>query len=121
FEQHLEAVKQALQPSNPVNVGFLRDSAFLGVIIIADEDDCSLAHSSLLGSDTTALGPRQSFRCTRFGVERDQNGQNSDAMNRTGPKGQCHSADDSMYLTKVNDYVTFLKGLKSDPRKVIVA
>lgn len=121
FEQHLEAIKQALQPSNPVNGGFVRPDAFLGVIIIADEDDCSMAHSSLLATDTGTLGPRQSFRCTRFGVTCDQNGQNSDAMNKTGPKGQCHPNDESAYLTKVSDYVTFLKGLKSDPRKVIVA
>ena len=121
FEQHLEAVKQALQPSNSVNAGFVRPDAYLAVIIIADEDDCSMAHSSLLGSDTTTLGPRQSFRCTRFGVTCDQNGQTTDAMNRIGPKGQCHPADDSAYLTKIADYVTFLKGLKSDPRKVIVA
>jgi hypothetical protein len=121
FEQHLEAAKVALQPSNPVNVGFLRDNAYLGIIIIADEDDCSMAHSTLLASDTGTLGPRQSFRCTRFGVTCDQNGQNSDAMNRTGAKGQCHPNDESAYLTKVADYVTFFKGLKSDPRKVIVA
>jgi hypothetical protein len=121
FEQHLEAVKQALQPSNPVNAGFVRPDAFLAVIIIADEDDCSMRHSSLLSSDTSTLGPRQSFRCTRFGVTCDQNGQNSDAMNRTGAKGQCHPDDGSQYLTKVADYVSFLKGLKSDPKKVIVA
>ena len=121
FEQHLEAVKQALQPNNPVNAGFLRPDAFLGVIIIADEDDCSMEHSSLLSSDTGTLGPRQSFRCTRFGVICDQNGQTTDAMNKTGAKTQCHPNDNSAYLTKVSDYVTFLKGLKTDPRKVVVA
>jgi len=122
FEQHLEAIHQALQPDNPVNVGFLRPNAFLGVIIIADEDDCSMEHSTLLSSDTGTLGPRQSFRCTRFGVTCDQNGQTTDAMNKTGPKGQCHSNDNSAYLAKVDKYVTFLKGLKpDDPRKVVVA
>jgi hypothetical protein len=129
FEQHLEAMRHALQPSNAVNQRFLRKGdpvthegeAYLGVIIIADEDDCSLQHYSMLGPENTTLGPQQSFRCTRFGVTCNQNGQTSSAMNQIGPKGQCHPSDDSPYLTKVNDYVTFLKGLKSSPRKVIVA
>jgi hypothetical protein len=121
FEQHLAAVKQALQPNNPVNVGFLRPDAYLGVIIIADEDDCSLSSPQLLTSDTGTLGPRQSFRCTRFGVSCDVNGKTTDAMNQVGTKNQCHPSTDKTYLTDVADYVSFLKGLKSDPRKVIVA
>ena len=121
FEQHLEAIKQALQPSNPVNQRFLRKDAYLGVIIIADEDDCSMQDASLLSGDTATLGDRQSFRCTRFGVLCQQNGQNTNTMNQTGSKAQCRPNDDSAYLAKVSDYVAFLKGLKDDPRKVIVA
>ncbi|HEX7838788.1 MAG TPA: hypothetical protein VF469_15030 [Kofleriaceae bacterium] len=118
FEQHLAAVKRAL--TNPANAGFLRPTAYLGVIIIADEDDCSLQHSSLL-ADNSALGAVQSFRCTRFGVLCDQGGQTPDAMNQVGTKNQCHPNDTSAYLAKVTDYVKFLKGLKDDPSKVVVA
>lgn len=122
FEQHLEAMKQALQPTNAVNAGFIRPDAFLAVVFIADEDDCSLEHSSLLtGADNTGLGPQQSFRCTRFGVTCDDNGKTTTTMNQLGPKGKCHPNDESEYLTKVSDYVAFLKGLKDDPSKVIVA
>jgi hypothetical protein len=122
FEQHLEAVKQALQRTNVVNTGFLRDSAYLAVIIIADEDDCSMAHTSMLNSvETGPLGPLQSFRCTRFGVLCDDNGQTTSAMNQVNLKGKCHPNDNSEYLTKVADYAKFLKGLKDDPTKVIVA
>jgi len=124
FEQHLEAVKQALQEDlHPQNKGFLRPDAYLAVVIIADEDDCSLAHSNLLTSNESGpLGALQSFRCTRFGVTCDDGGATTTAMNTVGPKGKCHPADDSAYLTKVTDYVSFLKGLKpSDPSKVIVA
>ncbi len=123
FEQHLAAVKRAL--TNPANAGFLRPEAYLGVIIIADEDDCSLEHSSLLTNDPMAvntLGAQQSFRCTRFGVLCDQGGQTPDAMNQVGTKNQCHPNDTSAYLAKVTDYVKFLKGLKpDDPSKVVVA
>jgi hypothetical protein len=124
FEQHLEAVKQALQEDlHPQNKGFLRPDAYLAVVIIADEDDCSLAHSNLLTSNESGpLGALQSFRCTRFGVTCDDGGATTTAMNTVGPKGKCHPADESAYLTKVTDYVSFLKDLKrSDPSKVIVA
>ena len=127
FEQHLAAAKRAL--TNPVNQKFFQrnnmpDNAFLAVIIIADEDDCSLAHYSLLADDANAkatLGAVQSFRCTRFGVTCDQNGKSPDAMNQVGTKGQCHPNDDSPYLAKVNDFVTALRDFKKDPNKVIVA
>ncbi len=125
FEQHLEAMKLALQPVTAPNRGFLREDAYLAVIFIADEDDCSQEHSvgpnALLAAETSTLGAQQSFRCTRFGVLCDTNGQNPNAMNAVGAKAKCHPNDDSPYLTKVSDYVTFLKGLKADPLKVIVA
>src|SRR5690606_12344871 len=91
------------------------------LVFIQDEDDCSIAKNTLLGSDTTALGPLQSFRCNRFGHVCAQNGQDPTAMNQIGPKGGCTSKEDGQYLTKVEDYVSFFKGLKSDPANVIVA
>jgi len=122
FEQHLEAVKQALDPNHTFNAGFIRSDAFLAVIIIADEDDCSMSHSSLIaGGDTSPLGPLQSFRCTRYGVLCDQGGATTTTMNQVGTKTQCHPSSDTTYLTDVAAYATFLKGLKSDPSKVIVA
>jgi hypothetical protein len=123
FEQHLAAVERALV--NPANNGFLRENAYLGIIIIADEDDCSLKDFKLLADDASSrntLGAVQSFRCTRFGVVCNQGGQNSDQMNQVGTKSQCHPNDDSQFLTKVNDFVTTLKAVKkNDPNKVIVA
>jgi hypothetical protein len=125
FEQHLEAMKAALQPSNVVNAEFLRPDAYLAVIFIADEDDCSLSHYSLLGTDQASiveLGAPQSFRCTRFGVLCNQGGETTDEMNEVGTKSQCHPNDESRYLTNVAEYAAFLKNLKpSDPTKVIVA
>jgi hypothetical protein len=122
FEQHIEAAKRALQPSNTANAGFLRSDAFLAIIIIGDEDDCSMEHATLIATDTSQLGPLQSFRCTRYGITCDTGGATSDAMNQVGPKGMCHSNESGQYLTKIGDYVTFFKGLKpDDPTKVIVA
>ena len=120
FEQHLHAMRRALE-NNPANAGFLRPDAFLAVIILADEDDCSMAHSTLLGPEGGALGPQQSFRCTRFGVKCDVGGTTDATMNQIGVKNQCHPDDNSAFLQTVSKYVTFLKGLKSDSKKVIVA
>jgi hypothetical protein len=121
FEQPLEAMKRALQ--NPTNGSFLREDAYLAVIFITDEDDCSfLKGSDIYAADNGTTGIRQSFRCTRFGVLCDQGGASTGDMNEVGTKGQCHPNDSSQLLTKVGDYVTFLKSLKpSDPDKIIVA
>jgi hypothetical protein len=123
FEQHLEAAKIALS-GNPANNGFLREEAFLAVIFIADEDDCSMEHTTMLATDAASiatLGPAQSFRCTRFGVTCDQGGSTPNEMNQVGTKRQCHPNESSPYLTNVRDYAAFFKGLKENPNKVIVA
>lgn len=121
FEQHLHAMKAALN-NNPSNTGFIRADAFLAVIFIADEDDCSMSKAQLLTSDTSQLGPLQSFRCTRYGVTCDVGGQTEAAMNQLGRKEECHSNEQSPYMTTVKSYADFLKTLKPDaPEKLIVA
>lgn len=119
FEQPLHAIQLALSPDKTENAGFLRPDANLLVLVLSDEDDCSLNHSSLLASDAVTLGPLQSFRCTRYGITCDQGGTTSDEMNQVGAKSQCHSNESGTYLTKVADHVAFLKGLKTDPRKIM--
>jgi hypothetical protein len=121
FEQHLHAMQRSLQ-NTTANPGFLRPDAFLAVIFIADEDDCSMQNASLLAAgDTGPLGPLTSFRCTRFGVTCAVGVQTDSQMNTIGVKDQCAPADNSQYLAKVSAFVTYLKGLKTDPSKVIVA
>ncbi len=120
FEQHLHAMHRALD-NNAANAGFIRQDAFLAIIFLADEDDCSMADVALLGPDGGPLGPQQSFRCTRFGVTCDIGGGTEQAMNQIGVKDQCHPNDSSTLVKKVQDYVTFLKTLKDDDSKVIVA
>jgi len=121
FEQPLEAAKRALAPTHLSNQGFLRPEAYLALIFIQDEDDCSLSHSSMLAPENPTLGPLESFRCTRFGVTCDVGGTTPDAMNQVGSKTQCHPNESSAYLSSVASYVTYFKGLKTDPLKVIVA
>jgi hypothetical protein len=120
FEQPLEAMKRALD-NNPANAGFLRPNAFLAVIFLTDEDDCSFAHSSLLAAADTTLGALQSERCTRFGVRCTTGGVTTDAMHTVGTKSGCGPREDSAYTTSVASYVTFLKSLKTSSAKIIVA
>jgi hypothetical protein len=120
FEQTLEAAKRALN-NNPANAGFLRATARLAIVLFSDEDDCSMSHSTLIGPDTATLGPLQSFRCTRFGVQCDLGGKTPDEMNTVGEKSLCHSNEASAYLTPIAGYEQFFKGLKADPGDVMVS
>ncbi len=119
IEQHLEAVKRALD-NNPANADFLRPNAYLAVIIVADEDDCSLVKSTLFDGNQgdPAYGDRVNFKCTHEGIECDTP---STDLDQLGPRKDCHPRYDSTVVTQIDRYVDFLKGLKTDPRDVIVA
>ena len=118
IEQHLEAMKRSLE--NPVNTGFVRDNAYLAVIVIADEDDCSIAKASFFDGPRDVLYPDAvNFRCTTRGVECDTP---PDPLETTlGRRINCHSKDEPDVVAPIDRYVEFLKKKKADPRDVIVA
>jgi len=113
FEQHLAATRRAL--GNPLNAGFLRDDANLAVVILADEDDCSVLHPALFGPESPELGPLQSFRCTRFGVVCDPDD------TAPGAKAGCAPRASSELVEDVQPFVDALRAAKPDPRMVAVA
>ena len=112
FEQHLSAMRRALT----ANPGFVRPDANLAVVIIADEDDCSALDPALFGADTTQLGPLQSFRCTRFGVQCG-----ADDLTMPGVKSDCEPRAASPLVADIQPFVDDLLAAKSDPRSVMVA
>ncbi len=120
FEQPLEAMKRALDGSNAANTGFLREDALLAVVLVSDEDDCSVSDTNLFDPSQSELsdplGPLTSFRCFEFGVVCDD-----DDPRTPGAKQNCHSREDSAYLTPVSEYADFLKSLKADPTMVVAA
>ena len=73
FEHPLAAITRALgadlQPAPAENQGFLRPDAFLVIVVLTNEDDCSTSPSSPVFDATanTALGPPGNFRCNEFG------------------------------------------------------
>jgi hypothetical protein len=73
FEHQLQSLRVALNPSaevNPKNYGFLRPSAYLAVVIITDEDDCSADPTSKTNGGmfaTRTPGDTASLRCAARG------------------------------------------------------
>jgi hypothetical protein len=131
FEGQLKSVRWALDPLNtPVgNATFLRPDAFLAVILVTNEDDCSIPDDSDLVDPSQIrmsdpLGPLWSWRCNEFGHLCNIGG-----TLKPPPRGPamgnlqgCTSNETaSGKLTHVGDEAAFLKGLKSDPRQILVA
>jgi hypothetical protein len=67
FESPLEAIKRALDGSRPENAGFLRKGAFLAVIILTDEDDCSASDKTMYNEPNAT--PAADFRCAMQAYE----------------------------------------------------
>jgi hypothetical protein len=115
FEQQLEAARRALD--DKVNPGFLRKDAFLAVVFITDEDDCSAQKPQLFDPAqqgvTDPLGPLTSFRCTEFGVSCDKNGR------QPGVRNGCVPGFD--WLHKVEEYGKFFASVKPLGRTFLFA
>jgi len=123
LEQHLESMRRALDPGNVANAGFIRDDAYLAVIIVADEDDCSARDTAIfnpareLDNISSPLGVFSSYRCTEFGVTCDS----LPSLPRAAADyTSCRPRSDS-YLHGVEEYVQFLYQRKGDPNLVAVA
>lgn len=74
FESVYYALSKASSAADPDNGGFLRDDALLAVVMLTNEDDCSVGPTSLLldpgvnsAADPSGLGALQSYRCNEFG------------------------------------------------------
>jgi hypothetical protein len=123
FEQHLESMRRALNGSVAANANFLsRENAYLAIIIIADEDDCSTADAGMfdMSSMTVSdpLGPLSSFRCFEYGIDCDVG---NDDRRAIGPRQDCYPRVDSPFMYHPDEYATFVRGLKDDPSSIIVA
>jgi hypothetical protein len=130
FEGQLKSVRWALDPLNvPAgNDGFLRSDAFLAVILITNEDDCSVPDDSDLvdPSQTTMsslYGPLWSYRCNEFGHLCQIGGTLTPPPRgpATDLQGCVSNETASGKLTHVGDEVAFLKSLKNDPNQIFVA
>ncbi|MBT8495670.1 MAG: thrombospondin type 3 repeat-containing protein, partial [Deltaproteobacteria bacterium] len=128
FEQPLESLRLAL--ANPDNLGFLRDDALLAVVIVTDEDDCSVdpvegagfyvneACDDYLDPASCPLGSLSSFRCFEFGVRCAPDQPRSFG---TRSLASCASRPNSPYMPVASGYAEVLTSLKGDPSRVLVS
>lgn len=96
------------------NANFLRPNAYLAVVLITNEDDCSAPIESTLFDPSSRyvadpLGPVSSFRCNEYGHlcggKRPPRSANAELT------GMCTSAEDGKLL-RVADVAAALKALK---------
>lgn len=134
FEQPLAAVARALgadgRPMPAENQGFLRQDALLFIVLLTDEDDCSVPPGSAL-FDTTSnvnlaapLGPVTGFRCNEFGhlcngakpPRRAPTGSANDRVTLDG----CVSAEGAGMLTPLATLRAQIRSLKPFPDQQIL-
>jgi hypothetical protein len=118
YEHQLAATAKALSAQrSPENAGFLRDDAYLQIVLITDEDDCSAPPGSPLFSQEFP-GEEPSFRCARAGHV--CGGKMPPAADFSAPLAECKPVENGA-LINVQDFVDQVRALKGDPNKVLVS
>ena len=129
FEHQFASVLRALgadgMPAPTTNAGFLRPDAYLAVILMTNEDDCSAPPNTGLFNQNSQLvsdplGPLQSYRCNEFGHLCGGKKPPMLTMGTADLTGMCTSAEDGIEL-RVADVVTELKKVKMVPENILVA
>jgi len=115
YQQYLSAARAMFD--NASNAGFRRSDAALGIVVIADEDDCSALDPAMFDPASTAtLGPHSHFRCVQYGVtcaEPD--------MTTVGPRADCKPNAASTLVEDPLDFLPILQSHADDPRRVAFA
>jgi hypothetical protein len=126
YEHHLQSLRAAFSVGvAPQNAGFLRARAHLGIVILADEDDCSADPSATLFVEDIA-GQVGGLRCALRG--HTCNGQPVPATaGFSAPLSACQPAvhpdtyeDRRDRLINLSTFVADIKGLKDFPDDQIV-
>jgi hypothetical protein len=116
YEQGLRSAMAAIDPGGPnaaQAAGFLRDDAYLVVILVSDEDDCSTPDGVSFTEDfyyNCALQPTTDAQCPPI-----------DPDTGLAMEGSCDCQGGRGKLVPVTNYINRLKALKADPSRVIVA
>jgi hypothetical protein len=126
FPHPLASVLRALgadgMPAPPENAGFLRPGAFLSIVLVTNQDDCSAPPDTPIFDPTSIyvddpFGPLTSFRCAEYGLKC---GGANPSPTTAGTLSGCQSSEDGILL-RLSDVVSRLKALKADPNMILVA
>lgn len=142
FEDHLEAVRAALGdptgdsrhgiPARAVpakNSNFLRPDAYLAVILITNEEECSTTPNNVLFDPTNdALGPLQA-RCFGYTdicdgkrvMDYVQAGKPAGPFQNCVPDETTFDTDPTHAAIPVQFYVDYFKRLKANPQKILLS
>ncbi|MBC8131680.1 MAG: hypothetical protein H7X95_01760 [Deltaproteobacteria bacterium] len=127
FSQPFAATRRALEkasdPRDPDNGGFLRPDATLAVVLVTNQDDCSVP----VGSDlfdpgqvslADAYGGLHPYRCAEFGHSCNGQKPPHDLPPDFSALAleNCTPAEDRGQLSPVSDFVDFLLGLKPNAK-----
>jgi len=132
YPQPLQATRRALtraqDRSDRDNAGFLRADATLFVVIVTNQDDCSVpADSGLFDPSQRRLedpyGGRGTYRCAEFGLlcegVKPPHALSADAGDLA--LDACVPAEAAGRLTSIAELAADLKSLKNDPDEVLVS
>ena len=144
FEHQLASIDRALGadglgPAPSTNANFLRPNAYLVIVMLTNEDDCSAPTNTALYSLngglsnlSNPLGPIANYRCNQFGhlcsdpgsiisppLNPPANAQGTTAA-PTLDLTNCTSNDTTGLLTPVAKFVSDIKALKPDPDNQII-
>ncbi len=141
-------MKRALDGSRPENAGFIRNGAYLAVIFLTDEDDCSpaatIAGTSTMGTSIFSLPsnqvgpgdfrcqPQYAYKCDSGQIAPTQTGTmacppGGNGGNTCTPYTGCvprvstpQMVDQNAYLADPASYFSFLATVK-DPSQIVIA
>jgi len=139
FEHQFSAILRALgadgQAPPPENEGFLRPDAYLAIVMLTNEDDCSELPGKPFfevftnNNVASQLGPPINFRCNEFGHLCDNGSGNKAPPGRLAPNNDvnsmvsyasCVSNETGQNLRTVADTASRIKALKADASQVAV-
>jgi len=141
FEHHFAAILRALGaddlgPAPAENAGFLRVDADLAIVMLTNEDDCSvppgvpLFDTKVNTNLMSQLGPPANFRCNEFGhLCPNGNGElahpgrfaPNNNVNATVAYVGCESNDNEGFLLSAKDTAARIKQVKSHPPRVVTS
>jgi hypothetical protein len=115
FEAQLQAMKLALDGSKSGNAGFIRQGAYLAVVFLTDEDDCSVKDPAIFSLNNVGPGD---FRCQPlYAYKCDQ----PISATANGSYANCKPGTGG-YLHDTSEFYTFLtSGIGKDPSQIVVA